>query len=211
MIDLGDNPNIPGNVAQCEWCGYFVNTFTNVELNYCPQCGNGTLRQDCPHCHQPIAFPPRENCLACGKQFTILKLQAVPGGRGSVNIIEPDAIRRKELEAKGNHWYDVVRGQAEGPELPPMNQQAPHGWSQEAFDRLLRGAKAAAGENVLGESQVARVQTMLREMFPGAPMQRCEKCQIEFVLKSEKEAMQECPFCTTPMAPPEVDTPATTD
>lgn len=229
--DVGDRPEIPGYIAQCEWCGWFVNTFTEVPLHYCPNCKHGTLRTDCPYCHAPIAFPPQLNCLGCGKQFTIQKLHEVPGGLSPINIIEPDAERRKELEVKGNHWHDVVRGLAEGPELPKLGVAPPPGWTREDFERRLRRAKVDLGDdltqpptpdvtpngeplwskegpsNKTVEEQMAEYEEYLKD----ALCQVCRPCGITYILESVGHWMKQCPRCNNfmepPMLPPGVDKP----
>lgn len=193
--DVGDDPNIPGRIAQCEWCGFFVNTFTNVELHYCPNCHNGTLRDDCPHCGAPIAFPPQLNCLACGGQFTIEKMEPVPGGIGTKNLIEPDAKRRAELEAKGNHWHDVVRGQADGPELPDIPVPPPAGWSKEDWQKKMRGALIDQGEDLISQDAM----TPLPE---GTLLQQCPNCGVGFITDGPLEV---CSFCGASMGGEGVD------
>jgi rRNA maturation protein Nop10 len=192
MRGIDDNPQIPGSIAQCEWCGLFVNSFTAVPLHFCPSCHHGTLRDDCPHCHAPIAFPPQLNCLNCGKQFTVMKVVPMPGGLGTVNIIEPDAQRRKELEVKGHHWHDVVRGDAEGPDLPKMDTVPPPGWNKEDFDRVLRHAKVDQGEDLISVG--------LGETEDGPGIQHCERCQVTFVLKDD--ILEVCPFCGNELEEP---------
>lgn len=212
---VGEHPEIPGTIAQCEWCGYFVYTYTSTKLHYCPNCKNGTLRSDCPHCSAPIAYPPQPVCLACGKNFTILKMQEVPGGMGSVTIIEPDAKRRAELEVKGNHWHDVVRGTAEGPDLPSLNAAPPPGWTREDFDKRLRGAKVDAGEDLTqpappraevapnGQVLVPSPETLsLIEALLKMPTQFCEKCEITFVVQSPEDELGNCPRCGSILQPP---------
>lgn len=192
MNGVGDHPEIPGTIAQCEWCGSLVYTYTDTELNFCPNCHHGTLRDDCPHCHAPIAFPPQLNCLQCGESFTIIKLQPVVGGLGAVTIVEPDAKRRAELEIKGNHWHDVVRGNSEGPDLPPLKVSPPPGWTKEAFDRILRAAKVDAGEDM----------TRVEKELNSTATQVCEKCNLTFILPENETAIKTCPFCQSPIAPP---------
>lgn len=211
MQGVGDHPGIPGNIAQCEWCGTFVNTFTEVPMHYCPNCHHGTLRDDCPHCHAPIAFPPQLNCLACGKQFTVMKLQQVPGGMAAVNIIEPDAERRKELEAKGNHWHDVVRGNAEGPPLPALNVEPPPGWNKEDFDRTIRNAKVDAGDDLtvppFEEDQKLPPEGVPSDVWDTAkqgPMQFCSKCWTEIYLL-DHPPYEKCPVCGNELDPPGLD------
>src|SRR5882672_5386045 len=111
---------VPGRIRVCAWCGKFYNNFVPYgEMTFCPTCGKGMLRKDCSHCGASIPFPPQWKCFACGEWLTIMPMVEVAPGQfahsGDV-VTEPDAAHRKNLEEKGNNWYDVVRGKAEGPD-----------------------------------------------------------------------------------------------
>jgi len=56
------------------------------------------------------------------------------------DVQEPDAKVRKQLESKGNHWQDVIKGRAEGPTLAVPEAQrakAPGGWEPKDFNEFL--------------------------------------------------------------------------
>jgi hypothetical protein len=149
-------------------------------------------------------------------------MQEVPGGIGSVTIIEPDAKRRKELEVKGNHWHDVVRGMADGPDLPALNAAPPPGWTKEDFDKRLRTAKVDAGDDmtqplpsraevtpdgrIIGEDQLPQPTTeeieSFLKMLEICPRQVCGKCETTYILRDILDVMELCPVCQSPLEPP---------
>ena len=122
-------------------------------------------------------------------------MQPVPGGIGSVHIIEPDAKRRAELESKGNHWHDVVRGEAEGPSLPSLPLATPPGWEREDFEKLYRAAALDQGENLVEENTALA-------MPEGFILQECPQCHVGLVVA---EPLDVCPYCNTPLTPGGLD------
>lgn len=140
------DPRIPGRIAICELCGHYVNNFQpEGAMKWCPYCRREALRDDCPHCHAPIPFPPRMMCLACGLSLTVVPMvDQGDGSPGEVTVVEPTAERRAHLESKGSHWHDVVKGDAEGPEMEKLNLNPPPGWTQEEWEKKLH--KAFGGE-----------------------------------------------------------------
>ena len=117
-------------------------------MTFCPNCHNGTLREDCPHCGAPIPFPEQLNCLACGKPFAIVPLKRTAAGNFAHNTVpEPSPEKRKELEAKGADWHDVVTGKAPPPTqdaVPNITVPPPAGWTAEEWSKALR--EATGGE-----------------------------------------------------------------
>ena len=178
---------VPGRVYICEWCGHYWNNWVPYgEMKWCPNCGKGMLRKDCAKCGTPIPFPPQWKCYSCGEWLTIMPMIEVAPGEfvhSGDRIAEPDVEHRKQLEAKGNNWYDVVRGKAEGPDPELPDVAPPRGWTAEEFARLMQQAHGAEPPTV--ESH----------------MVFCDHCKIKLRYIGEKQQIEEvfCAICQGPV------------
>lgn len=143
MPELDDIPQgVPGRVAVCELCGHYFNNFqVTGDMKWCPKCSKPSLRSNCPKCEADIPVPPQLKCYSCGSWLTIYPMvQLQDGTIIPADVQEPDAKVRKQLESKGNHWQDVIKGRAEGPTLAVPEAQrakAPGGWEPKDFNEFL--------------------------------------------------------------------------
>jgi len=179
-------PGVPGRVYICEWCGKYTNNFQPYgEMKFCPHCGKAMLRKDCPKCGAPIPVPPQIKCLACGEWLTMMPMTVDPQGNlvhSADAVQEPDKDHRQQLEVKGNNWYDVVRGKAEGPDPELPDIAPPSGWTPEEFARLMQQAGG------LGDIEAERTVW-------------CDHCHIKLRYFGTEEKLAEvvCQICAGPV------------
>lgn len=179
-------PGVPGRIRMCEWCGQYTNNFVmDGDMVFCPACNRPSLMRACAKCDAPIPFPPQLYCLSCGERLTIMPM--VEQGKGYVPavITEPEKERREQLESKGNNWYDVLRGRAEGAEKAPTTKaKPPGGWTNEDFNKLIAEARGQAGEQPVQQQE---------EQAP-AVRRMCKECAVKLTFQGPWDEYK-CPIC----------------
>lgn len=171
----------------CEWCGKYVNNFVpDGDMKFCPECNKPGLIKACAKCSAPIPFPPQLYCLSCGERLTIMPMVQQAGGYVPAVVAEPEKDRREQLESKGNNWYEVLRGKAEGPDekakVPP-----PIGWTANEFARLVKEAVGQVGEQPEEEPAIVTPVTV----------RSCRTCGIKVTFYGLFDSYK-CPICNKP-------------
>lgn len=185
-------PGVPGRVAVCELCGRYVNNFQRTgEMKWCPHCSKPSLRSNCPKCDVDIPVPPQLKCFNCGSWLTLMPMmQTADGTLVPKTIEEPDAKVRKQLESKGSHWHDVVKGRAEGPALKEQKVEGkpPKGWTPQDFEKYLN--------QTLREHGVLQARPAEPEVYV------CDTCQLPQIIWGME---LKCYVCGGPVHPDKVE------